>query len=89
MTKAENELEELKKAIETPDLVEMMNKYKCMVKDWASMVDLKLNNDYIKCPITLYNEVRHVYERLKLINEYQEYIEFCAILQAIIDDEKD
>ena len=82
----ENKIEELKNVIDTPDLVEMIGKYKKMVKGWASYVNLKLNNDYITCPITLYNEVFHVNERLKLINEYQNHIEYCAILQGIIDE---
>ena len=82
----EKKIEEIIDVIGKPDLLEMMDKYKKMVKDWASYVNLKLNNDYIKCPITLYNEFYHAHERLKLINDYQSHIEYCSVLQGIIED---
>jgi GTPase Era involved in 16S rRNA processing len=84
----ENEINnELKKIIEKYDVVEMSNKYRKMVKQWAAYVNLKLNNDYIVCPITLYNEVNHAFKRLELINEYEKYIELCCVLEATIDSE--
>lgn len=65
----------------------MSQTYKKLIKKWADYVNLKLNNDYIKCPITLYNEVQHAQERLELINHYHSFIEFCVILKNIIDEE--
>ena len=87
MVKKENGIEELSIAINTPNLSEMSYKYRKMVKQWASYVDFKLNNDRISCPITLFNEVAHATDRLQLINEYHNYIEYCSILQGIIDPE--
>jgi hypothetical protein len=78
---------ELANAIETPNLAVLIQEYKNEVKKWAAYVDLKLNNDYIKCPITLYNEVNHCAERLELINKFQRHIEYVAILQGILDEE--
>ena len=82
-------MDELISAIQTPDLGVMMLKYQQMVKDWASYVNWNLNNNYTKCSITLYNKVADATARLELVNEYQKYIEFCAILQGVLDGEED
>ncbi len=79
--------QELTNAIETPNLSGLMDEYRQEVKKWACLVNFKLNNDYIKCPITLYNEVRNCSDRLELINKFERFIEYFSILQGILDTE--
>lgn len=78
---------ELIKAIETPNIQEMMTKYHKMVRHWAAVVNLKLTDKDIGCPITFSNEVSIITEYLSVINEYGEFVNFCALLQGIIEDE--
>jgi len=76
---------ELLQIINTPDLMVMMNNYRKMVDSWVSEVNLKLNSFNSECPISLMNEVGLIFDRIKIIQEYKNYIDFVSILQGHIE----
>lgn len=72
----------MKYILQTPELSDMIVDLMNKVDKWRLSVDIKLNREDIGNPMVFFGEISHIFDNLKDIVEYQDYVKFILFTKA-------